>query len=77
MKSILLIENGKIFEKSEAALRIAGKLRFPWNLATAFGILPLRWRDKIYDYIAENRYKWFGKQETCVYSMHKYENRFI
>ena len=77
LKSIILVENGKIFEKSEAVVRIAAKLRFPWNLAKAFGLIPVKWRDRIYDYVAANRYRWFGKKDTCVYQMNKYENRFI
>jgi predicted DCC family thiol-disulfide oxidoreductase YuxK len=77
MKSILLVEKGKIFDKSEAVHRIASKLRFPWNLAATFRVIPASWRDKIYDHIAENRYKWFGKRDACVFRMNAYENRFI
>ena len=77
LKSILLVENGEIFEKSEAVLRIAAKLRFPWNLARLFVILPKSWRDRIYDYVARNRYSWFGKKDKCVYRIDAYENRFI
>ena len=77
MKSILLVEEGEIFEKSEAALKIASNLRLPWKLAAAFRILPRGMRDRIYDFVAENRYKWFGRRDTCTYSITKYENRFI
>ena len=77
MNSILLVENGKILEKSDAVLRIASQLRFPLNLAVSFRLLPRKLRDAIYDYVAKNRYKWFGKRVSCTYSMNKYENRFI
>lgn len=77
INSILLVENGQIHEKSDAVLRIAAGLRFPWNLATAFRILPKNMRDMLYDFVAKNRYRWFGKKDRCVFSMNTYENRFI
>ncbi len=77
MNSILLVENGQIHEKSDAVLRIAAGLGFPWNLATTFRFLPKIQRDKLYDFVAKNRYKWFGKKDRCVYTMNTYENRFI
>lgn len=77
MNSILLVENGQIHEKSDAVLKIADGLRFPWNLATAIRVLPKKQRDKLYDFVARNRYKWFGKKDRCVYIMNTYENRFI
>lgn len=77
MNSILLVENGQIHEKSDAVLKIADGLRFPWNLATAIRVLPKKQRDKLYDFVARNRYKWFGKKDRCVYTMNTYENRFI
>lgn len=77
MNSILLVDKGQLLEKSDAVLKIAGGLRFPWNLAKVFRFLPKRQRDKLYDFVAKNRYKWFGKMDRCVYTMNKYENRFI
>lgn len=77
MNSILLVENGQIHEKSDAVLKIADGLRFPWNSATAIRVLPKKQRDKLYDFVARNRYKWFGKKDRCVYTMNTYENRFI
>ena len=77
LKSILLVENGQIIDKSDAVLRIASKLRFPWSLAGFFKVLPKRCRDRLYDYISENRYKWFGKRDRCVFKINAYENRFI
>jgi predicted DCC family thiol-disulfide oxidoreductase YuxK len=77
MNSILLVENGQIHEKSDAVLKIASGLRFPWNLTAAFRILPRKVRDSIYDFVARNRYRWFGKKDSCVYTVNTYENRFI
>lgn len=77
MNSILLVENGQMHEKSDAVLKIASRLRFPWNLAAAFRIIPRKLRDQVYGYVAKNRYGWFGKKDSCVYTMNTYENRFI
>ena len=77
MNSILLVQDGQIHEKSEAVLRIASQLRFPWNLGSALRIIPLKLRDGVYDWVARNRYRWFGKKDSCTFSMAPYENRFV
>jgi len=77
MNSILLVENGQIHEKSDAVLKIASELRFPWKLTASFRVLPRKVRDSVYDFVARNRYGWFGKKDSCVYSVNTYENRFI
>lgn len=63
--SIILLENAKLFTQSAAALRVAKKLNGAWPLLYVFIIVPPFIRDAAYKFIAKNRYKWFGKQETC------------
>jgi predicted DCC family thiol-disulfide oxidoreductase YuxK len=63
--SVILWQNGKFFFHSEAALRIAVQLRFPWPLFGVFRIVPAFIRDIVYRWIARNRYRWFGKREVC------------
>jgi predicted DCC family thiol-disulfide oxidoreductase YuxK len=75
--SILLYENGKIYAKSSAALRIAGKLRGAWPAFKLFLILPAFIRDAVYDWIARNRYRWFGKKETCMMPEKKVDHLFL
>lgn len=65
IKSVVLISNGRAFTKSSAALRIAGKCSGLWKLWYAGLIVPPFIRDGIYQWIARNRYKWFGKNESC------------
>jgi len=65
LDSIVLLKKDKIYYKSRAALEIAKKLKGLWPLCYAFIIVPSFIRDPIYDWIARNRYKWFGKRETC------------
>ena len=63
--SVLFLENGKIRTRSEAIIRIMYFLPFPWNSAVAFKILPEKFRNRFYDWIATNRYKWFGIKDSC------------
>lgn len=63
--SILLSYQGKVFIKSEAVLTIVQLLGFPYNLLGVFKIIPPFIRDFLYDMVAKNRYKIFGKFETC------------
>jgi predicted DCC family thiol-disulfide oxidoreductase YuxK len=75
--SIIFFENGKIYSKSSAVIKIAGYLGFPWFLARSLYVIPLRLRDTIYDYIARNRYRWFGRRETCRMPDKETEGRII
>lgn len=63
--TFILLENGKIYQRSTAALRVAKKLSGLWPILYGFVIVPEFIRDGIYNFIAKNRYKWFGKQESC------------
>ncbi|MFC0091627.1 thiol-disulfide oxidoreductase DCC family protein [Allobacillus sp. GCM10007491] len=66
VSSIILIESGKIYTKSTAALRIARHLPSPWKYFHPLIILPHTLRDPVYNYIARNRYQWFGTQDSCM-----------
>lgn len=63
--SVILYSGKKFFYKSGAALRIALRLRFPYPLLAIFFIVPPFLRNGIYDWIARNRYQWFGKLDAC------------
>ena len=63
--SFLLVEDDHYYTRSTSALRIARALSGGWPLLYAFIIVPRFIRDAVYNLIAKNRYKWFGKQETC------------
>ncbi len=76
--SLVLIENGKAFTKSSAALRIAKKMDGLWHLFFVFILVPRKIRDGVYDYVANNRYKWFGKKEdACTLPSPEQRKRFI
>jgi predicted DCC family thiol-disulfide oxidoreductase YuxK len=61
VNSIILIVDGKVFIESDAILKLAQHLSFPYKLLIAGMIVPKKWRDAIYRWIAKNRYNWFGK----------------
>ncbi|HKK11998.1 MAG TPA: DUF393 domain-containing protein [Flavobacteriaceae bacterium] len=76
--SIILCSNKKgIFYKSSAALRIASHLGFPRNFWAIFLIIPPVIRNWVYDYIAKNRYKWYGKRESCMIPTPEVESKFL
>jgi predicted DCC family thiol-disulfide oxidoreductase YuxK len=63
--------------RSTAALKVAGQLSGIIKLLYAFIIVPAFIRDAVYDGIAKNRYKWFGKKETCMIPTAELQSRFI
>ncbi len=65
LDSIVLIEGGRVYQRSGAALRIARRLRGGWPLLYSFIIVPRFIRDRVYDFIAAHRYRWFGKEDAC------------
>ena len=63
--TIVLYENGKVFTRSTAVLRILRLLGGWWKLLYGLIILPKPLRDILYEFIARHRYRWFGRQESC------------
>ncbi len=76
-ESIVLIDGGRLFERSEAALRIAAELRSPWPLARALLAAPSSLRDAVYDAVARNRYRLFGKRASCPLPHPDLPSRFL
>jgi len=75
--SIILIENGQFYSRSTAALRIAKRLNGLWKLLYVFIIVPPFIRNAVYDYIARNRYRWFGKQDSCMMPTAEMREKFL
>jgi predicted DCC family thiol-disulfide oxidoreductase YuxK len=77
-ESFLLIEDGAVYQKSDAALQIAARLPGLWPLLGLVGErLPLQLRDWVYDLIARNRYTWFGKRTQCLAPSAALQRRFL
>jgi|TARA_B110000908_G_C10266295_1_gene464303 predicted DCC family thiol-disulfide oxidoreductase YuxK len=77
LNSIILIDNNKIFKKSLAVLRLLKILGGVYTLLYIFIIIPKPLRDWVYDYIAKNRYKWYGKKDSCMIPTKELKNKFI
>jgi len=77
LNSFVLIENNKVYLKSSAALRVCSKLGTGWRILSIFRFLPPFIRDFLYDIVAKNRYKWFGKEESCMLPLPEWKERFL
>ncbi|WP_117883364.1 thiol-disulfide oxidoreductase DCC family protein [Aureibaculum luteum] len=75
--SIILIDNGKIHDKSSAILKVSRKLGGLWKYSYVFIIVPKFIRDFFYTLIAQNRYKWFGKKDSCMIPTKELKERFL
>lgn len=75
--SVVLVKGGKVYQKSTAALEIAGKLKGIWPLFKLFKIVPPFIRNGIYDFIGSNRYRFFGKRESCRFPTPDIRSRFL
>ena len=77
LTSILFIENGLIYDKSTAVLKISRKLKGGYPLLYGFIIIPRFMRDWMYQQLANNRYKWFGKKDICMVPSSDLVDRFL
>lgn len=75
--SVILINEEQVYVKSSAALHIAKYCSGLWPLLFAFIIVPPFIRNTVYDWVARNRYKWFGKKESCWIPTPELKQKFI
>ena len=75
--SVILIDNGKAYTHSDAAIRIAKYLQWPAKAFFGFIIVPKFIRQPFYKWIARNRYKWFGKKNECMVPTKEVRERFL
>ena len=76
-ETMLYVEGDRCFEKSEAAFEIISKLGFPWSIVSIFRIVPRGLSNWLYDRVALNRYRLFGKYEQCVLPNPDHDSRFL
>jgi predicted DCC family thiol-disulfide oxidoreductase YuxK len=77
LDSIVLIEGNKAFTMSSAILRIVRKMNWPWKILYAGILLPRFLRDHLYNWVAKNRYRWYGKKDQCMIPTPEQRRRFI
>jgi predicted DCC family thiol-disulfide oxidoreductase YuxK len=63
--TILVLEDGRLLAESDAVLAVSRGLGWPWRIAAAGLVLPRPLRDRLYRWVARNRFRWFGRRETC------------
>jgi len=73
----ILIEDGVAWFKAEGSIRMAIGLGWPWRLAAIFRVFPVRFSNWMYDKVARNRLRWFGKRETCYLPPAADADRFL
>jgi predicted DCC family thiol-disulfide oxidoreductase YuxK len=77
LSSVVLVQDDLLYARSEAALRVARQLGGGWSLLYAFIVVPRPIRDAVYDWIARNRYRWFGKKDACMIPSPDLKSRFL
>jgi predicted DCC family thiol-disulfide oxidoreductase YuxK len=77
LQSFVLIENGKAFQQSAAALKVLGHLPWYWKWTQPFWLVPSFVRNGVYNFIAKNRYRWFGRRQQCMVPSAELKGRFL
>lgn len=77
LQSFVLIENGTAYTRSTAALKVARKLQGGYKWLYPLIVIPIFIRDAVYNFIARNRYKWFGKRASCWLPKPEWKSRFL
>lgn len=77
LERVVLIENGKAYTHSTASLRVVRRLSGAWPLLYVFILVPRFIRNAIYRWVARNRYRWFGKKESCAMPTPENRARFL
>jgi len=63
--SVVYVENNTVYVKSDAVIAIAQKLTYPWKIAVLLQLLPRKMRNWIYDFVTHQRFRWFGRRDSC------------
>lgn len=77
LSSFVLIEKGRAYKRTTAALMVANHLPVYWRWTNLFWVIPASIRDIVYNIIARNRYKWFGRKEECMIPTPDLRSRFL
>ena len=75
--TVLLIEDGRVYQRSDVPLRLSRHLSGAWPLVCHLRLLPRFLRDRVYDFVARHRYRWFGKQDQCMLPRPEWRARFV
>lgn len=77
ISTVVLYDRGKVYTHSDVALRMVKDLGGLWPLLAVFSIIPKSIRDQIYNWVARNRYNWFGQRDSCMLPTPELKDRFL
>lgn len=77
LSSMVVIDGGQLYRKSDAALHLLRETRLPWRMLRVFAVIPRVLRDAIYDFIGAHRYRWWGRAEHCVMADPLWQSRLL
>lgn len=77
LDTVVFVCNGQVFIKSRAIFQIAGHLTYPFKALKTFRHFPSWFTDRIYDFVAQNRYRWFGRKAQCMIPEPRWKSRFF
>ena len=75
--TVVLIDGTRIFTRSDAPIEIVRRLGGLWPLFAVFRFVPRFMRDAAYNFVARNRYRWFGRKESCMLPRPEWKERFV
>lgn len=75
--SMVVIDDGKLYRKSAAALHLLRGTRWPWRMLRIFALIPRGLRDAVYDYVGAHRYQWWGRAESCIVADPAWHSRLL
>ena len=77
MNTVVLIDQYEAYTHSAVALRVLPQLNGFWSWTQIFWLVPRSWRDAGYNWVARNRYRWFGQKDACMIPTPELRNRFL
>lgn len=75
--SVLLLDQSQIYSHSDVALRVTKEFGGLWSMFSIFSLIPASLRNRVYNLIAKNRYKWFGKKDVCMMPSPELKDLFL
>ena len=75
--TVVLVEDDRVFTRSDAALEVARRLGGWWPALAVFKLVPRFIRDGVYNWVARHRYRWFGRREACMLPRPEWKERFL
>jgi predicted DCC family thiol-disulfide oxidoreductase YuxK len=77
LDSLVVVKDGRPYLRSRGIIRILREIGGPWSILAAAGVVPHQLADVVYDLVARNRYRWFGRHDTCPIPPPEVRSRFL